>query len=101
MIGLSPSPGDVAVIHSILPTLADQLEIDWNRPLKSWSRDEMTNFLLAAWLLANAAEGVLSDKSGARILKKTDTCEHGMPQFLCRLCKRNGKDDRPDDGIPF
>jgi hypothetical protein len=55
MIELSPSPGDVAVIRSILPTLADQVQIDWARSLADWSQNEMTSFLLAAWQLANNA----------------------------------------------
>jgi hypothetical protein len=94
------SPGDVAVIHSILPTLADQAKIDWARPLADWSKNEMTNFLLQAWLMANSAEAVLAD--GAILRKKTadGECSHGMPRSLCRQCP-DEKDARPDDGIPF
>jgi hypothetical protein len=70
MIELSPSPGDVAVIRSILPTLADQVKIDWARPLADWSKDEMTGFLLQAWLLANDADTVLADGASPKILHK-------------------------------
>src|SRR6516162_10143522 len=42
----SPDPCDVAVVHSILPTLADQAGIDWALSLSSWPKDVMTNFLL-------------------------------------------------------
>ena len=55
LTGLNPSPCDVAAVTSILPTLADKAGIDWDLPLKSWSKDEMTNFLLMAmWLLVTA-----------------------------------------------
>jgi hypothetical protein len=102
MLELDTSPGDVAVIHSILSPLADRVKIDWARPLADWSKTEMTDFLLQAWLLANDAEAVLAD--GAILRKKTaggdDECQHGMPRALCRQCP-DGKDDRPDNGIPF
>jgi hypothetical protein len=107
MLELSPSPGDVAVIRSILPTLADQVKIDWARPLADWSKDEMTGFLLHAWLLANKADIVLAEGAGPKILHKKSAplvaseCPHGIAPFLCRQCEQNGKDDRPDDGIPF
>jgi hypothetical protein len=52
----SPSPCDVAVVHSVLPVLADQAAIDWSEPLSAWSKDSMTNFLLLAWRLINKAE---------------------------------------------
>src|SRR5262249_4535294 len=56
MTGLSPSPCDVAVVRAILPMLADQAAIDWSLPLQAWSKDTMTNSLLAAWQLINKAE---------------------------------------------
>jgi len=55
-IGLTPSPCAVAAITAILPTLADKATIDWSRPLQAWSKDEMTNFLLTAIHLFDAAE---------------------------------------------
>ena len=39
LTGLSPSPCDVAVVRSILPTLADTAAIDWTQPLAAWSKD--------------------------------------------------------------
>jgi hypothetical protein len=102
-IELTPSPGDVAAIRSILPTLADHVKIDWARPLADWSKDEMVAFLLEAWLLANKAEAVLLNGPGTILRKKPaeDECPHGLPRALCRLCEQPGKDDRPDDGVPF
>jgi hypothetical protein len=104
MIELSPSPGDLAMIRSILPTLATQVKIDWARPLKDWSKDEITNFLLQAWLLANNADRVLEHGAGSKILQKKPAeepeCPHGMPRSLCRRCEQSETEDRPDDGIP-
>jgi hypothetical protein len=56
--GYSPSPCDVAITRSILPTLADQASIDWEKPLSAWSRDEMTSFVLRAWKLLGTAAAV-------------------------------------------
>jgi hypothetical protein len=81
-IAHEPSAGDVAVIHSILPVLADQVAIDWTKPMASWSKDEMTKFLLAAWQLANGAEVALDQGPGG-ILKKTEF------------------DEKTGDSIPF
>jgi hypothetical protein len=78
LTGLSPSPCDVAAITSILPMLADKAGIDWSRPLQVWSKDEMTNFLLMAVKLINAAE--IARDSG-KILRQS------KPEF--------------DDAIPF
>jgi hypothetical protein len=58
--GLSPSPCDIAVIVSILPTLADAAGVDWTLPLKSWSKETMINFLLLAYELINKANAALA-----------------------------------------
>jgi hypothetical protein len=70
-IKLEPSAGDVAVIHFILPVLADEVAVDWSKPMASWSKEEMTRFLLTAWQLANGAE-VARDEGPGRILKKRE-----------------------------
>jgi hypothetical protein len=70
MTGLTPSPCDVAAVRSILPMLADQAAIDWSLPLQAWSKDTMTNFLLAAWQLINKAE-LARDQGPGKILRKT------------------------------
>jgi hypothetical protein len=66
---LNPSPCDVAAVTSTLPTLADKAAIDWSRPLEAWSKDEMTNFLLMAMRLINAAE---TARDGGKILRKSE-----------------------------
>jgi hypothetical protein len=48
LTGLTPSPGDVAAVRPVLPTLADSAAIDWSLPLEAWSKDTMVNFLLLA-----------------------------------------------------
>jgi hypothetical protein len=72
--GLSPSPCDVAIVRSILPTLADQAAIDWSQPLQAWSKDTMANFLLLAWRLIGAAE-IARDQGPGKILRKSDALQ--------------------------
>jgi hypothetical protein len=72
--GLTPSPCDVAVVRSILPTLADQAAIDWSQPLQAWSKDTMANFLLLAWQLIGAAE-IARDQGPGKILRKSDALQ--------------------------
>jgi hypothetical protein len=78
--GLSPSPCDVAVVHSVLPLLAEQAGIDWSQPLAAWSKDVMTSFLLLAWRLINQAEAA-RDHGPGKILRKSkdDWNEKGDP----------------------
>ena len=78
LTGLMPSPGDVAVVTSILPMLADQAGIDWALPLKAWSKDLMTNFLLQAWRLIAAAE-IARDQGAGKILKQSALAESNNP----------------------
>jgi hypothetical protein len=48
-------------------SVADEAAIDWSRPLQAWSKDEMTNFLLLAMNLINAAEIA---RDGGKILRQ-------------------------------
>jgi hypothetical protein len=76
--GLTPSPCDVAVVRSILPTLADQAAIDWSQPLEAWSKDTMTSFLLLARRLISTAE-IARDQGGDKILQKSELSEANNP----------------------
>jgi hypothetical protein len=67
----SPDPCDVAVVSSILPTLADNAGIDWALPLSAWSKDVMTNFLMLAWQLIRDAEHA-RDHGPGKILRKAE-----------------------------
>jgi len=78
LTGLTPSPCDIAVVTSILPTLADQPGIDWTLPLEAWSKDLMANFLLQAWRLIGAAE-IARDHGAGKILKTSALAESNNP----------------------
>ena len=69
LTGLNPSPCDVAAVTSILPMLADKASINWELPLKAWSKNEMTNFLLMAMRLIDAAEVA---RDSGQILRKSE-----------------------------
>lgn len=71
LTGFSPDPCDVAVVASILPTLADNAGIDWSLSLSGWSKDTMTNFLMLAWQLMRDAEHA-RDHGPGKILKKAE-----------------------------
>jgi hypothetical protein len=61
----TPSPGEVAAVHAILPRIADLAAIDWAQPLSAWSKDDMTGFLLLARQLIGEAESA----QGAGIIR--------------------------------
>jgi hypothetical protein len=76
MLELDPSPADVAAARSILPDLADQAKIDWEQPLKAWSKETMTDFVLLAWKLLNRAE--VARDAGPGIIQKS-TLQDDLP----------------------
>jgi hypothetical protein len=88
--GLSPSPCDVAVVHSILPTLASEVGIDWSQPLVAWTKDMMVNFLLLAWQLIIKAE-VARDQGPGKILRKSETRDKETDEAW----------DKKSDELPF
>jgi hypothetical protein len=79
LTGLSPSLCDVAVVRSILPTLADQAAIDWSQPLEAWPKDIMANFLLLAWQLIAKAEAARDQEASKLILRKSELEELNNP----------------------
>ena len=82
LTGLNPSPCDVAAVNSILPLLADKAGVDWELPLSAWSKNDMTNFLLMAVRLIDAAADA---RDSGKILRQT------QPEF----------DEKTGDPIPF
>jgi hypothetical protein len=70
MTGLTPSPCDVAVVHSILPAL-DQAGIDWAQPAQDWSKDVMVGFLMLAWRLIREAE-IARDQGPGKVFRKSE-----------------------------
>jgi hypothetical protein len=99
--GLSPSPCDVAVVASILPTLADKAVIDWTQPLQAWPKDTMTNFLFLAWQLIIKAEST-RDHGPGKILKPSAGGGLEIPEYLRRTPESQKTwDDKKGDEIPF
>jgi hypothetical protein len=99
LTGLNPSPCDVAVVASILPTLADKAAIDWSQPLQAWSKDTMTNFLFLAWQLITKAE-LARDNGPGKILRPS--ADLSIPEFLRRTQEpQKTWDEKKGDDIPF
>jgi hypothetical protein len=71
MTGFKPDPCDVAVVRSILPTLANKTAIDWSLPLQAWPKDTMIDFLMLAWELINQSE-IARDQGSGTILRKAE-----------------------------
>jgi hypothetical protein len=63
---LNPDPWNVGAVKSILPELAKSCPgFDWTRPANTWSRDELSQFLLTAFTLiqrASAARDATEEK---------------------------------------
>jgi len=56
MTALDPQPWDAGAVQAILPELADAcVDLDWSKPLASWSRENITEFLLKAMPLIRKA----------------------------------------------
>ena len=77
LTGLSPDPCDVAAVTSILPTLAEQAQIDWSQPLSAWPKDTMASFLMLAWGLISKAETARDHGAGKILRKSKDWTKEG------------------------
>jgi hypothetical protein len=54
--GLEADPWDAGAVLAMLPDLANACpDLDWSKPLTSWSRETMTEFLLTALRLVRQA----------------------------------------------
>jgi hypothetical protein len=71
MTGLDPEPWDAGAVMAVLPDLADS-DIDWSRPLSTWSREAMTSFLLTAMRLIRRAT-IARDLSDKGVTRKAST----------------------------
>ena len=79
MTGLDPQPWDIGAVMAILPELVDACpNIDWSRPLASWPREVMANFLLIAMRLIRKAM-IARDLSGKGIIRKSTTNNLASP----------------------
>jgi hypothetical protein len=74
--GLDPDPWFEGAIAAILPKLADTCpDLDWSKPIGSWSKDEIVGFLTVAITLtrrAVAARNVTEEQHAGR-LESVDT----------------------------
>ena len=79
MTGLYPQPWDIGAVMAILPELADACpDIEWSRPLASWPRDVMADFLITAMRLIRRAM-IARDLSGKGITRKSTTNHLASP----------------------
>jgi hypothetical protein len=87
MTALDPEPWDAGAVTAILPELADACtDIDWSQPLTAWSREAMTEFLLAAMRLTRKAmiardlsEKGITRKSNADVVARQANAASGGP----------------------
>jgi hypothetical protein len=80
---IEPSPRVVAIVEAILPRLADEVAIDWDKSLMSWSGSEMVEFLMAARRLFAETETTMKSDSVVRERKerKMDELNDAIPSF--------------------
>jgi hypothetical protein len=85
--GLEPEPWDAGAVLAILPDLASACpDLDWSKPLTSWSRETMTEFLLTALRLVRQAmlardrsEQGITRKAGASTIARQANAAAGGP----------------------
>jgi hypothetical protein len=71
IIALDPSPWDAGAVAAILPDLADACAgLDWSKPVGTWPRDDMIEFLLMAMRLIRKAM-IARDLSDKGITRKS------------------------------
>jgi hypothetical protein len=69
LTALDPQPWDAGAVATILPDLADACSgVDWSKPLATWPKDDIVEFLLKAMRLIRKAMTArdLSDKGITR-----------------------------------
>jgi hypothetical protein len=79
MTALDPQPWDIGAVMAILPELADACPaINWSRPLASWPRDVMADFLITAMRLIRRAM-IARDLSEKGVTRKSTTSDLASP----------------------
>ena len=72
---LDPDPWDVGAALVILPELAQACsDIDWSKPLQTWSRETMAEFLVTAMRLIRKAM-IARDLSGKGVTRQSSASE--------------------------
>jgi hypothetical protein len=86
LTALQPQPWDAGAVENILPDLAELADIDWEKPLKSWSKKMMTGFLLEAFQLIHKAMiardiggGIATKRKSLDEMQRTASAEAGGP----------------------
>jgi hypothetical protein len=86
MTALDPQPWDAGAVMAILPELADACsDLDWSKPLTSWSRENIIEFLLKAMPLIRKAmiardlsdKGISRQSSAATIARQANATAGG------------------------
>ncbi len=67
--GMDPEPLDVGAIETILPQLGELQGFDWSKPITTWPKSMMVQFLLQAMQLAEKAM-LARDMGGGGITTK-------------------------------
>jgi hypothetical protein len=108
-INVTPDPWDLGAIEGILPELAD-FDIDWNKPLRALSREEIVAFLSEAGTLISKAhvardrgQGLVTERMPADVTEKAERpdasrydipADLSIPPFLDRIHELEGEGDR-------
>ena len=86
MTALDPEPWDAGAVTAILPELAETPDIDWSKPLATWPRETMIEFLLTATRLIRKAmiardisERGITRKSSADTIARQANAAAGGP----------------------
>ena len=88
--GLTPNePWDAGAVMNVLPKLFVACpDLDWSKPLREWTREEMTEFLLAALKLMRRAmvardfsERQLTGGDRADVIARQANCGAGGPRM--------------------
>ena len=86
MSALDPDPWDVGAAMAILPELATACsDIDWSKPLTTWSRETMAEFLITAMRLIRKAmvardisdKGVTQQSSASEMAREANAAAGG------------------------
>jgi hypothetical protein len=97
LTGLDPNPWDAGAVRTILPSLCEEAQIDWTIPLKDWSTETMTTFLVTALGLIRKA--TIARDLGSGVTRRSS------PDVIARQTNAAGgplpTSDELNDSIPF
>ena len=100
----NPEPWEAGAIHTILPGLAELPDVDWEKPLGEWSKDQITAFAWQSYKLtdqalarrdAGASPNTLARFNKEKSERETSAANNGP------LMSRSELSKTMDDYIPF